>query len=81
MRVGMKIALGFLVVIVIMLAMGGTSFYSAGNVADQVGGVERASQRMELAGFLSGTDRALSHICNGNLSVQTVLSYISDFAV
>ena len=39
------------------------------------------SQRMELAGFLSGTDRALSHICNGNLSVQTVLSYISDFAV
>ena len=39
------------------------------------------SQRMELAGFLSGTDRALSHICNGNLPVQTVLSYISDFAV
>ena len=39
------------------------------------------SQRMELAGFLSGTDCALSHICNGNLSVQTVLSYISDFAV
>jgi len=49
MRVGMKIALGFLVVIAIMLAMGGSSFYSAGNIATQMNGVQLATQRMELA--------------------------------
>lgn len=49
MRVGMKIALGFLIVILIQVIMGGTSFYSAGNIAEQVIGVQRASQRVDLA--------------------------------
>ena len=39
MRVGMKIGMGFLVVILVLAVMGGTSFYSASNIADQVGGV------------------------------------------
>lgn len=72
MRVGMKIALGFLVVIVIMLAMGGTSFYSAGNIADQVGGVQRASQRMELA---SEVDQGFTQ---GVLAVRGYMVYGKD---
>jgi len=68
----MKIALGFLVVIVIMLAMGGTSFYSAGNIADQVGGVQRASQRMELA---SEVDQAFTQ---GVLAVRGYMVYGKD---
>ena len=60
----------FMLVMATMMIPGGNDYFQLPD-----------SQRMELAGFLSGTDRALSHICNGNLSVQTVLSYISDFAV
>lgn len=57
MRVGMKIGLGFLVVILVLAVMGGVSFYSAGNIADQVGGIDRASERMERA---SAVDKAFT---------------------
>ena len=46
-RVGAKIALGFAIVILIQLAMGGTSYFSAGKVEDQVGAIQRSSQRVE----------------------------------
>ena len=57
MRVGMKIGLGFLVVILVLAVMGGVSFYSAGNIADQVTGIQRASQRVEVA---SSVDQAFT---------------------
>ncbi len=72
MRVGMKIGLGFLVVIAIMLAMGGTSFYSAGNIAEQVGGVQRATQRMELASEVDQT------YTQGVLAVRGYMVYGKD---
>ena len=49
MKVGMKIALGFLLVILILLGIGGTSFYSAGNIAEQMSVIDRSSQRVALA--------------------------------
>lgn len=55
MRVGMKIALGFLVVIVIMLAMGGTSFYSAGNIAAQMEVITHNNQRIDLVNAVDKT--------------------------
>jgi len=48
MRVGAKIAMGFAIVVLIQLAMGGTSYYSAGQVQDQVSAVQRANKRVEL---------------------------------
>ena len=48
MRVGVKIAMGFALVVLIQLAMGGTSYFSAGQVQDQVGAMQRANQRVEL---------------------------------
>ena len=68
----MKIALGFLVVILILLGMGGTSFYSAGNIADQVVGVQRASQRVELA---SAVDQSFSQ---GALALRGYMVYGKD---
>jgi len=55
MRVGMKIALGFSVVIVIMLAMGGTSFYSAGNIATQMEVITHNNQRIDLVNAVDKT--------------------------
>ena len=55
MKVGVKIALGFCLVIVILLAMGGTSYYSAGNVADQMMAMQRSSQRVELVTAVNQT--------------------------
>lgn len=48
MKVGVKIALGFCLVIVVVLAMGGTSYYSAGKVETQMTEIARSSQRVEL---------------------------------
>ncbi len=72
MRVGMKIGMGFLVVILVLAVMGGTSFYSASNIAEQVGGVQRASQRMELA---SATDKAFTE---GVLAARGYMVYGRD---
>ena len=72
MRVGMKIGMGFLVVILVLAVMGGTSFYSASNIADQVGGIGRASQRMELA---SATDKAFTE---GVLAARGYMVYGRD---
>jgi len=47
-RVGMKIALGFLIVILIQLGMGGTSYYSANNIGENITVVQNASKRVEL---------------------------------
>ena len=72
MRVGMKIGMGFLVVILVLAVMGGTSFYSASNIADQVGGVQRATQRMELA---SAVDKAFTE---GVLAIRGYMVYGRD---
>lgn len=48
MKVGVKIALGFCLVILVLLAMGGSSYYSAGNVETQMTAIQRSSQRVEL---------------------------------
>jgi methyl-accepting chemotaxis protein len=48
MKVGVKIALGFCLVIVVVLSMGGTSYYSAGNVENQTTEIARSIQRVEL---------------------------------
>ena len=72
MRVGMKIGMGFLVVILVLAVMGGTSFYSASNIADQVGGVQRATQRMELA---SAVDKAFTE---GVLAARGYMVYGRD---
>ena len=57
MRVGIKIAMGFAIVILIQLGMGGTSYYSAGQVQEQVGAMQRANQRVEL---VSSVDQAFT---------------------
>lgn len=49
MKVGIKIALGFCLVILVMLSMGGSSYYFVGNIADQVNFIKNGSQRVELA--------------------------------
>ena len=72
MRVGMKIGLGFLVVILVLAVMGGVSFYSAGNIADQVGGIDRASERMERA---SAVDKAFTE---GVLAARGYMVYGRD---
>lgn len=48
MRVGMKIGMGFLVVILILMGMGGTSYYSSVNIGDNITNIQRASGRVEL---------------------------------
>ena len=48
MKVGAKIGLGFCMVILVLLAMGGTSYYSASNVETQMVSIQRSSQRVEL---------------------------------
>jgi methyl-accepting chemotaxis protein len=48
MKVGIKIGLSFCLVIVVLLALGGTSYYSAGNVETQMTSIQRSSQRVEL---------------------------------
>ena len=62
MKVGIKIALGFLLVILILLGMGGTSFYSGGNIAEQMSVIDRSSQRVALATAVDGafTDGVLA---------------------
>jgi methyl-accepting chemotaxis protein len=72
MRVGMKIGMGFLVVLLILAIMGGTSFYSALNIADQVGGVQRASQRVALA---SAVDKGFAE---GVLAIRGYIVYGRD---
>lgn len=49
MRVGVKIALGFCLVVLVVLAMGGSSYYSVGGVETQMAAIQRSSQRVELA--------------------------------
>ena len=72
MRVGMKIGLGFLVVILVLAVMGGVSFYSAGNIADQVTGIQRASQRVEVA---SSVDQAFTE---GVMAIRGYMLYGKD---
>ena len=72
MRVGIKIGLGFLAVILILFVLGGTSFYSAGNIAEQVGGVQRATQRVELA---SAVDKSFTE---GVLAARGYMVYGRD---
>ena len=48
MKIGVKITLGFCLVILVLLSMGGTSYYSAGNVESQMTAIQRSSQRVEL---------------------------------
>ncbi len=57
MKVGVKIAMGFALVILVLLAMGGTSYYSAGNVENQMTAIARSSQRVEL---VSAVDQAFT---------------------
>ena len=72
MRVGMKIGLGFLVVILVLAVMGGVSFYSAVNIADQVTGIQRASQRVEVA---SSVDQAFTE---GVMAIRGYMLYGKD---
>ncbi len=53
MKVGVKIALGFCLVIAVVLGMGGTSYYSADNVQTQMTEIARSSQRVELVNAVS----------------------------
>ena len=72
MRVVMKIGMGFLVVILVLAVMGGVSFYSAGNIADQVTGIQRASQRVEVA---SSVDQAFTE---GVMAIRGYMLYGKD---
>ncbi len=44
-RVGTKIAVGFAVVLINLLAMGGYAYYKAGETDDHLGNIQRASLR------------------------------------
>jgi methyl-accepting chemotaxis protein len=72
MKVGVKIALGFCLVIAVLLAMGGTSYYSAGNVETQMTAIQRSSQRVEL---VSAVDQAFAH---GTLAFRGYMVYGKD---
>lgn len=55
MRVGMKIALGFLIVIVILAGMGGTSYYSALRIESNALLVQQGSQRVDVISLVDQT--------------------------
>ncbi len=72
MKVGVKIALGFCLVIVVLLSMGGSSYYSAGNVETQMTAIQRSSQRVEL---VSAVDQAYTE---GVLATRGYMVYGKD---
>jgi len=49
MKVGTKITLGFMVMMLLVLILGGISYYSAGGIKDQVSELEKASKRLTLS--------------------------------
>ena len=55
MRVSVKIALGFCLVVLVVLAMGGSSYYSVGNVETQMATIQRSSNRVELVNAVDMT--------------------------
>jgi len=55
MRVSVKIALGFCLVVLVVLAMGGSSYYSVGNVETQMAAIQRSSNRVELVNAVDMT--------------------------
>jgi len=48
MKIGVKITLGFCLVILVLLGIGGTSFYSATRIESQMTTIQQSSQRVEL---------------------------------
>lgn len=82
MKVGMKIALGFCLVVLVLLSMGGTSFYSANNIDNQMSVIDRSSQRVELATaidktFTEGVLAARGYMVYGkdNFSSQSIAKF------
>ena len=69
MKVGLKIALGFCLVVLILLAMGGTSYYSAGSIDDQLATINRSSKRVELA---TNVDNAFG---DGVMAIRAYMVY------
>jgi len=70
-RVGAKIAAGFAVILVILFAMGGYSYYKAGETGDHLENIERASLRGGFAAhaqqsFLGAVLGARGYMAYGN---------------
>ncbi len=69
MKVSAKIALGFFLVVMVVLTMGGASYYSMGKVETQMEAIQRVSQRVEL---VNAVDMAYS---DGVLATRGYMLY------